>query len=72
MQLFEAIPKLWGISVGITIPRNVIEKEHIMPKKMSRFLVIGTAMNGVRKSFGSLKFKKSTQQIMDEIDEGYD
>jgi len=72
MQLFEAIPKQWGNSVGITIPRNVIEKEHIMPKKKTRFLVIGTAMNGVRKSFGSLKFKKSTQQIMDEIDEGYD
>ena len=72
MKLFEAIPKQWGNSIGITIPREVIEKERITPKKKIRFLVIGTAMDGVKKSFGSLKFEKSTQQIMDEIDEGYD
>jgi len=29
-------------------------------------------MDGVKKAFGTLKTKKSTQQIMDEIDEGYD
>lgn len=72
MEIFEAIPKQWGNSIGITIPKDIIEKEHITPKKKTRFLVIGTAMEGVRKSFGSLKFKKPTQQIMDEIDEGYD
>jgi len=72
MKLFEAIPKQWGNSIGITIPREVIEKERITPKKKIKFLVIGTAMDDVRKTFGSLKFKKSTQQIMDEIDEGYD
>jgi len=72
MQVFDAIPKQWGNSIGVTIPREIIEKEHITLKKRTRFLVIGTAMDGVRKSFGSLRFKKPTQQIMDEIDEGYD
>ena len=72
MQVFDAIPKQWGNSVGITIPKEIIEKERITPKKRTKFLVIGTAMDEVRKSFGSLKFKKATQKIMDEIDEGYD
>ena len=72
MEVFDAIPKQWGNSIGITIPREIIKKEHISPKKKAKFLVIGAAMDEVKKSFGSLKFKKSTQQIMDEIDEGYD
>ena len=72
MQLFEAIPKQWGNSVGITIPREIIEKENISPKKRARFLVIGSGMDGLKKSFGSLKLKKSTQKVMGEIDEGYD
>jgi len=29
-------------------------------------------MNEIKKTFGSLKIRKSTQKIMDEIDEGYD
>ncbi|MEK6861068.1 MAG: hypothetical protein AABY07_03790 [Nanoarchaeota archaeon] len=72
MQVFDAIPKQWGNSIGITIPKEIIERERITPKKRIRLLVVGTTMDGVRRSFGSLKFKKSTQQIMDEIDEGYD
>ena len=28
MQVFDAIPKQWGNSVGITIPREIVEKEN--------------------------------------------
>ena len=72
MEVFDAIPKQWGNSIGITIPKEILEKEHITLQRRTRFLVIGAAMEDVKKSFGSLKFKKPTQQIMDEIDEGYD
>ena len=72
MQVFDAIPKQWGNSVGITIPRNVIEKEHISTRKKTKFIAIGSEMNQLKRAFGSLKLKKSTQKVMDEIDEGYD
>ena len=72
MQAFDAIPKQWGNSIGITIPREVIEKEKISPKRRVKFLVVGTKMDNLKKAFGSLKLKKETQKVMDEIDAGYD
>lgn len=72
MQVFEAIPKQWGNSVGITIPRKIIEKENISPRKRTKFLVVGSEMENLKKAFGSLKIKKPTQKAMDEIDAGYD
>ncbi|HIH31208.1 TPA: hypothetical protein HA235_00725 [Candidatus Woesearchaeota archaeon] len=72
MQVFEAVPKPWGNSMGITIPREIIEKESISGQKKVRFLVIGSEMNSIRKEFGSLKLKKSTQKAMNDIDKGYD
>ncbi len=72
MQVFDAIPKQWGNSVGITIPKNVIEKENISTKKKTKFIAIGSEMDQLKRAFGSLKLKKSTQKVMDEIDEGYD
>ena len=72
MQLFEAIPKQWGNSIGITIPREIIIKEKISPKQKAKFLIVGRDMDNLKKAFGSLKLKKETQEVMDEIDEGYD
>lgn len=72
MQIFDAIPKQWGNSIGITIPREVIDKEHISTKKKTRFIAIGSEMDQLKRAFGSLKLKKSTQKAMDDIDEGYD
>ena len=62
----------WGNSIGITIPREVIKKEKISPKQRVKFLVVGAEMDNLKKAFGSLKLKKETQKVMDEIDAGYD
>ena len=72
MQVFEAIPKQWGNSIGITIPRDIINKERIALKKRAKFLIIGGEMEQLKRTFGSLKLKKPTQKVMDDIDEGYD
>ncbi len=72
MEQFEAIPKRWGNSIGITIPSNVVEDENIQPKKKITVLVMGENRKILKKMFGTLKLKKPTQQIMKEIDEGYD
>ena len=72
MRIFDAIPKQWGNSVGITIPKEIIERENISLKRKTKFVVLGTERNDLKKAFGSLKLKKSTQKAMDEIDAGYD
>ncbi len=73
MQLFETKPKQWGNSLGITIPREIVRKQHLSGKKEVMVLILPLEKQGnIRKAFGSLKCTKSTQQIMDEIDEGYD
>jgi antitoxin component of MazEF toxin-antitoxin module len=72
MEAFEAVPKEWGNSVGITIPRDVVKKAKIVIGKKTTFLAVGVKNQGLWESFGTLKTKKPTQQIMKEIDEGYD
>ena len=72
MEQFEAVPKKWGNSLGITIPAEIIKSENLKPNKEAIFLVVGDNRKKIKKIFGTLKIKKPTQQIMDEIDEGYD
>lgn len=72
MEQFKAIPKKWGNSLGITIPAEIIKAEKLKLNKETIFLVVGDTRKRVKKIFGTLKIKKPTQQIMDEIDEGYD
>ena len=52
MQIFDAIPKQWGNSIGITIPKDIIEKKHISPKKKTKFIAIGAEMDNLKKAFG--------------------
>jgi len=73
MEVFEAIPKQWGNSIGVTIPKDIVKKEKISVKDKAKFIVIGqTDMKQLKNSFGTLELKKPTQRIMDEIDEVYD
>jgi len=72
MEQFEAIPKKWGNSLGITIPSEVIKEENIRPKEKITVLVFKDYSKKLKNIFGTLKLKKSTQKAMEEIDEGYD
>jgi antitoxin component of MazEF toxin-antitoxin module len=72
MEQFQAVPKKWGNSIGITIPADVVEHENIRPQKKVTVLVIGNQRKQLKQMFGTLKLKKPTNQVMDEIDEGYD
>ncbi len=72
MQQFKAVPKKWGNSIGITIPADVIQQEHVQPRKKITVLIIGEQQKQLKNIFGTLKLKKDTQQVMNEIDEGYD
>ena len=71
MKTFETTPKRWGNSLGLTIPKHIVEKEHLSPGKKVRVFVVGDKRKELRKVFGSLKLKMPTQQAMDEIDREY-
>lgn len=73
MQTFQTTPKHWGNSLGITIPEKIVAEEKLTPKnKVVVFLYRESSQEQLKKLFGTLKCSKPTQQIMDEIDEGYD
>ena len=71
MQAFETTPKQWGNSLGITIPKDVVDKEQLSPGKRVRVLVVADRRSELRKVFGSLKLKMPTQKAMEEIDREY-
>ena len=72
MEEFEAIPKKWGNSLGITIPAEIIKEEKIKPNEKIKVLIFKNSKKRFNEIFGTLKLKMSTQKAMEEIDEGYD
>ena len=72
MEIFEATAQEWGNSIGITIPKEIVKKNKISAKKKIRVLLLNNTKGEIKKSFGTLHLKRSTQEVMDEIDEGYD
>lgn len=71
MKQFLAVPKKWGNSIGITIPSEIIKKEHIQSQKKITVLVIGDQQKHLENVFGTLKLKRKTQDVMKDVDEGY-
>lgn len=60
----------WGNSFGVTIPKELAEEMHIHEDEEVIIEVKKTF--SIKEAFGSHKFKKSTADIMREIDEGWD
>ncbi len=71
MPSFETTPKKWGNSLGVTIPKEIVDKEKLSPGKKVRVFVMADRMSELRKVFGSLKLKMPTQKAMEEIDKEY-
>ncbi len=72
--MIEAIAQVreWGRSVGIVIPKEVVIKERIKVGDNVKIL-INKKTNPLKETFGILKFKKTTDEILKEIDkEGWD
>ncbi len=60
----------WGNSFGIVVPLNKISREHMKEgEEVKVFLAKKKKQNILRETFGTFKFKKSTAQMMKEIDE---
>ncbi len=58
----------WGNSFGIVVPISAAEKEKVKEGEEVVILLNKEKNNVLREMFGTLKFKKSTKQLMREID----
>lgn len=67
MEAIETRVRKWGHSLGLVLPKEIVDQERIKPDQKIKILII-KENDAVRKTFGILrgKLKKSTQQIMDE------
>lgn len=72
MMEIKAITKKWGNSLGILIPKEAVDKSNLKANEEIKILIGKSRATKVRDVFGSLKFKKSTEQLMGEIDKDLD
>jgi antitoxin component of MazEF toxin-antitoxin module len=69
---FNANLRKWGRSFGIVIPIDKLREINIKENEEIEVKVIKKD-NPLRKTFGLLKFKRTTKEILDESDkEGWD
>ena len=63
----EAKVRKWGRSFGVVIPKDKIKEEGIKENETIK-LLIAKKTNVLKETFGTMKFKRSTQEILDESD----
>ncbi len=69
MAEVECIAKRWGSSLGIVIPKDVVDDEHISENE--KITVVIKKRHLAKEFFGILPWKRSAQQIKDEMREGW-
>ncbi len=69
MVEIEAITRKWGNSLGITIPQEIVEEEHLRENQKIK-VEINLAQN-LTSLRGLVKFSKSAQQIKEEMRAGW-
>lgn len=71
MIMIETEAKKWGNSLGVILPKEITEKEHIKESEKIKFIIIRDGSKALKETFGIAKgkIKKSAQQIKDEIRE---
>ncbi len=58
----------WGGSLGAVMPKDAVEQERLKSGDMIKILVLKKT-NALRETFGVMKLRKSTDEILREIDE---
>ena len=67
METVQVQLRKWGRSMGLVIPKATIEKGKFREGEEVEILVIKKS-NALRETFGKLKLKRTTQEILDESD----
>ena len=63
----EAKVRKWGRSFGVVIPKEKIIEQGIRENETVKLLLL-KKNNVLKETFGTFKFKKSTEEMMREID----
>jgi len=65
---FETVARKWGNSLGLTLPKSVIEEENIQENEKIKLLVI-KQNSPLKSTFGMVrkKLKSDTQKIKNEM-----
>ena len=66
----EAETRKWGNSLGIVIPKKIIDQEHLSENQ--KVIIEIKRVANIKRLFGSLKFTKTTQQLKDEMRKGWE
>jgi len=69
METIECKPRKWGNSLGITIPKEVVEREGLTPE--TPITITLNAKPDIRSLFGCAKFSQSAQEAKDEMRGGW-
>ena len=69
---YETKLKSWGNSFGIVVPKEKVKEEKLKDKQTVKVIITPKKTVKVKDLFGKLKFKKSTEQMMREIDRELD
>ncbi|MEK6873549.1 MAG: AbrB/MazE/SpoVT family DNA-binding domain-containing protein [Nanoarchaeota archaeon] len=66
----QTVLRKWGNSIGVVIPKKVIEKERL--REGEEVFVIIESKNDLKEVFGSLKdWKIDSQKLKDELRKGW-
>ncbi len=68
----KARTKKWGNSIGVVIPKEVVREENIKPNQQVTLMISQKPITKVKDIFGTMTFKKSTEQLMREVDKEFD
>ena len=63
--------KKWGNSLGVILPPDVIRRKNLKNGSTIEIFIPETNKKDLSELFGTMKFKKSTQQIKDEMRKGW-
>ena len=67
MAIVQTELKRWGNSMAIVIPKETVEKEHLKESEKITFIILKESKNLLKETFGTFKFKKSGQQMKNEL-----
>lgn len=71
MMEIKAKTKKWGNSIGVIIPKEVIREQNIKPNQEVILMISQKPITKGKDIWGTFKFKKSTEQLMREVDKDF-
>ncbi len=63
------VARKWGNSIGVTLPKETVDKENI--KESERIIITVKKLDSVENFFGTFKSKKHTQKIKNDLRKGW-